>query len=107
MEEEEGGREERSLGDEVVAALHCTLLHFLLKFSCIALKVYVHEEMQCENCSGVFEMEGLTEKALLAPIFSVTNQAALLAYIGAEGRKTCQIAKYAKQTAIFFNLGMH
>ena len=35
MEEEEGGREERSLGDEVVAALHCTLLHFLLKFSCI------------------------------------------------------------------------
>ena len=32
---EEGGREERSLGDEVVAALHCTLLHFLLKFSCI------------------------------------------------------------------------
>ena len=35
MEEEEAGREERSLGDEVVAALHCTLLHFLLKFSCI------------------------------------------------------------------------
>ena len=53
MEEEEGGgREERSLGDEVVAALHSTLLHFLLKFSCIG------------NCNGRFMKKCSVKTAL-------------------------------------------
>ena len=100
------------MGDEVVAALHCTLLHFLLKFSCIGngrfMKVYALEEVQCESCSGVFEIKGLTERlldneeALLVPLFS----GGLASNIGAEGRKTSEIAEYAKQAAIFFNRGM-
>ena len=102
------------MGDEVVAALHCTLLHFLLKFQCIGnggfMKVYhVRKEVQwqCESCSGVFEMKGLTERlldneeALLVPLFSVTIQAAWLVIL--EQREEKQVRSLSTQNKQLFS----
>ena len=99
------------MGDEVVAALHCTLLHFLLKFPCIGngrfMKVYALEEVQCESCSGVFEIKGLTERlldneeALLVPLFSVTIQAAWLVIL--EQREEKQVRSLSTQNKQLFS----